>query len=51
MLCNFISALTLVLCAIAVTGAVEMILKLEQPFDGVLHISARLMQQALTLMT
>jgi hypothetical protein len=29
----------LVFCAIAVAGAVEMILELEQPFSGVLHIS------------
>ena len=36
---NLVSALTLVLCAIAVAGAVEMILELEQPFAGVLHIS------------
>jgi hypothetical protein len=43
---NFVSALALVLCAIAVTGAVEMILELEQPFDGVLQISARPMLQA-----
>jgi hypothetical protein len=31
--------LTLVLCAIAVAGAVEMVLELEEPFAGVLHIS------------
>ena len=36
---NLMSALTLVLCAIAVSGGVEMILELEQPFAGVLHIS------------
>src|SRR3954466_1069869 len=36
---NLTSALTLVLCAIAVSGGVEMILELEQPFAGVLHIS------------
>src|SRR3954469_22121774 len=35
---NLLSALTLVLCAIAVSGGVEMILELEQPFAGVLHI-------------
>jgi len=29
----------LVFCAIAVAGAVEMVLELEQPFAGVLHIS------------
>jgi len=37
--------LTLVLCAIAVAGAVEMILELEQPFGGVLHISPLPMHQ------
>jgi hypothetical protein len=42
---NLISGLTLVLCAIAVAGAVEMILELEQPFGGVLHISPLPMQQ------
>jgi hypothetical protein len=36
---NLLTALTLVLCAIAVSGGVEMILELEQPFAGVLHIS------------
>jgi hypothetical protein len=36
---NLMSVLTLVLCAIAVSGGVEMILELEQPFAGVLHIS------------
>ena len=42
---NLISGLTLVLCAIAVAGAVEMILELEQPFGGVLHISPLPMHQ------
>src|SRR5438270_5451646 len=42
---NLISRLTLVLCAIAVAGAVEMILELEQPFGGVLHISPLPMHQ------
>jgi len=36
---NLVSALTLILCAIAVAGAVEMVLELEEPFAGVLHIS------------
>ena len=36
---NLLTALTLVLCAMAVSGGVEMILELEQPFAGVLHIS------------
>ena len=43
---NWISALTLVMCAIAVSGAVEMILELEQPFAGVLHLSPLPMQHA-----
>ncbi len=36
---NLLSGLTLVLCAIAVSGGVEMILELERPFSGALHIS------------
>jgi hypothetical protein len=44
---NLISGLTLVLCAIAVAGAVEMILELEQPFRGVLHISPLPMRHAI----
>jgi hypothetical protein len=36
----------LVLCALAVSGAVEMILELEQPFGGVLRISAVPMREA-----
>src|SRR5947207_12040284 len=36
---NLVSALTSVLCRLAVAGAVEMVLELEQPFVGVLHIS------------
>jgi hypothetical protein len=43
---NFISALVLVLCAVAVSGAVEMILELEQPFGGVLRISPLPMREA-----
>jgi hypothetical protein len=43
---NLISALTLVLCAIAVSGAVEMILEFERPFAGVLHISPKPMHRA-----
>jgi hypothetical protein len=31
---NVIAALTLTLCALAVSGAIEMILELEQPFGG-----------------
>jgi len=43
---NFVSALTLTLCALAVSGAVWMILELEQPFGGLLHISPAPMRQA-----
>jgi hypothetical protein len=43
---NFISALVLVLCAVAVSGAVEMVLELEQPFGGVLRVSALPMREA-----
>jgi len=47
---NLISALTLVLCAIAVSGGVEMILELERPFSGMLHISPAPMQQTVERM-
>jgi hypothetical protein len=43
---NVISALALTLCALAVSGAVEMILEFEQPFGGPLHISPLPMRQA-----
>lgn len=43
---NFISALALTLCALAVSGAVEMIVELEQPFGGLLRISPVPMRQA-----
>jgi hypothetical protein len=43
---NFTSALVLVLCTAAVSAAVEMILELEQPFGGVLHISSVAMREA-----
>jgi hypothetical protein len=36
---NLTARLTLVLCAFAVSGAVEMILELEQPFAGIVEIS------------
>ena len=43
---NFISGLTLTLCALAVAGAVGMILELEKGFGGVVHISPQPMRQA-----
>jgi hypothetical protein len=43
---NIVSALALTLCALAVSGAVEMILELEQPFGGLLHVSPTPMRQA-----
>ena len=43
---NSISALALILCALAVSGAVEIILELEQPFNGLLRISPAPMCQA-----
>ena len=43
---NFISAVVLILCAVAVAGAVEVILEFEQPFGGLLHISQLPMRQA-----
>jgi len=45
---NLMSALALTLCALAVAGAVGMILELEQPFDGLLHVSPAPMRQALS---
>jgi hypothetical protein len=43
---NLTSAVTLTLCALAVAGAVGMILELEQGFGGLVHISPRPMHQA-----
>jgi hypothetical protein len=43
---NLISAVVLILCAVAVAGAVEVILEFEQPFGGLLHISQLPMRQA-----
>jgi hypothetical protein len=36
----------LILCAVAVAGAVEVILEFEQPFGGLLHISQLPKRQA-----
>ena len=43
---NFTSAATLTLCALAVSGAVGMILELEQGVGGLIHISPQPMRQA-----
>jgi len=44
---NLTAGISLVLCALAVSGGVEMILELEQPFTGLVQISPLPMQQAL----
>ena len=43
---NFISGVTLTLCALAVAGALGMILTLENGFGGLVHISPQPMRQA-----
>ena len=43
---NFISGVTLTLCALAVAGAVGMILELERGFGGLVHISPEPRRQA-----
>ena len=43
---NVISGATLMLCALAVAGAVGMILELEKGFGGLVHISPQPMRQA-----
>jgi hypothetical protein len=48
---NFISALTLTLCALAVSGAVWMILELEHPFVGLLRISSVAMRHAVYVLS
>jgi hypothetical protein len=49
---NLTSAVTLTLCAIAVAGAIGMILELERGFGGLVHISSQPMHQTVnTLQT
>jgi hypothetical protein len=48
---NFISAVTLTLCAFAVAGAVGMIVELEQGFGGLIHVSSRPMRQAVIVLS
>jgi hypothetical protein len=43
---NLTSAVTLTLCAVAVAGAIGMILELERGFGGLVHISPHPMRQA-----
>jgi hypothetical protein len=43
---NFISAVTLTLCAVAVAGAIGMVLELERGFGGLIRVSPRPMRQA-----
>jgi uncharacterized membrane protein YqgA involved in biofilm formation len=43
---NVISGATLMLCALAVAGAIGMILELEKGFGGLVHISPQPMRQA-----
>jgi hypothetical protein len=43
---NFVSAATLMLCAVAVAGAIGMVLELEKGFGGVIHVSPQPMRQA-----
>jgi hypothetical protein len=47
---NFISAVTLALCAIAVAGGVGMIIELERGFGGLIHVSSRPMRQAVNIL-
>ena len=47
---NFVSALALTLCALAVSGAVGIILELEQTFGGLLRISPLPMYSALSIL-
>ena len=47
---NLVSALALTLCALAVSGAIGMILELEQTFGGLLRISPRTMYSALSIL-
>lgn len=48
---NLTSVLALILCAIAVAGAVEMVLELEQPFGGLIRISPEPLRHAVQVMS
>jgi hypothetical protein len=43
---NLTAAVVLTLCALAISGAVEMILELEQPYSGFVRLSARPLRHA-----
>jgi hypothetical protein len=43
---NFVSTATLTLCAVAVAGAIGMVLELEKGFGGLIHVSPKPMLQA-----
>src|SRR5215471_13918126 len=47
---NLVAALALTLCALAVSGAIGMILELEQTFGGLLRVSPRPMHSALSIL-
>jgi hypothetical protein len=47
---NFISAVTLTLCAVAVAGAIGMILELEKGFGGLVHVSPQPLRQAVAML-
>ena len=47
---NLVAALALTLCALAVSGAIGMILELEQAFGGLVRISPRPMHSALSIL-
>jgi hypothetical protein len=47
---NLISGVTLTLCALAVAGAIGMILELEKGFGGLIHISPQPMRQAVEVL-
>ena len=48
---NLTSVLALILCAIAVAGAVEMVLELEQPFGGLIRISPEPLRHAVQVLS
>ena len=45
--CNSIAIAALLLAAVSVSGAIFLILELDQPFDGLIHISSAPMRNAL----
>jgi hypothetical protein len=47
---NLTSAVTLTLCAVAVAGAIGMILELEQGFGGLVHISPQPMREVVNIL-